>query len=189
MKRNAEAEKDISKLEAGFRRFVHDALPIAIAKLGVKVTPPTVDVFVVPDSYWLKLRDNAWAKTATQEEWMNAKAVAIYTPTSFSDRLRASIELQHTDKNHNYDKNMDYNAVVFLRRGTLVKGEEERTVLEFYASLASASFSLAIATHFGRYSVCPITDPFNDRNAEEAMGILTAPLTPERFAQRYGPQD
>jgi hypothetical protein len=189
VKTNVEAEKELSQLQAGFRRFVHDTLQIAIAKLGLKVEPPIVDVFVVPETYWLRLRDSAWANGATREEWMNARAVAVYLPVGFEDRLRATLELQRTDRSHNYDENVDYNAVVFLRRGTLVKGEEKTAVLEFYASLASSSFALAIAAEFGHYTVCTISDPFNDRNAAEAMGILTAPLTPEQFAQRYGPQD
>lgn len=189
MKMNAEMEKQLSKVQVGFSRFVHDILPIANAKVGVPVAPPTVQVLIVPESYWPNLRNNVWSKGVREEEWMSVKAVAVYTPASFEVRLRALTELQQKDHTHNYDRDIDYNAVIFLRQGTPTKGEEEHAVLEIYATLASACFSLAIATMFRRYSVCPIANPFEDKNAEEAMGTLTATLTPEQFAQRYGPED
>jgi hypothetical protein len=186
MKMNVEMEKQLLKVQAGFNRFVHDILPIANAKVGVPVAPPTVKVLIVPESYWSKLRNNIWSKEVREEEWMSAKAVAVYTPASFEVRLRALTELQLKDHAHNYDKDIDYNAMIFLRQGTRIKGNEEHAVLEIYAALASACFSLAIATMFGRFSVCPIANPFSDKNAEEAMGTLTATLTPEEFARRYG---
>ena len=180
-------EEQIGKLQAGYRRFIHDILPIAIAKLDFKVDPPVADVILVPEPYWRKLRDNVWTRGATREEWENAKAVAVFFPASFENRLRVITELQRTDTRHNYDQNVDYNAIVFLRLGAPpTKSDEESAVLELYAALASSCFSLAIAARFGRFSVCPISNPFGDRNAEEAMRMLTAPLTPEEFAKRYG---
>lgn len=186
---NAEMEKQLSRVQAGFKRFVHDILPIALAKLDFEVNPPVADVILVPEPYWKKLRDNVWARGTTREEWETAKGVAVFFPATFENRLRVITELQRTDTKHNYDQNMDYNAIVFLRLGAHpTKVDEEVAVLELYAALASSCFSLAIAARFDRFSVCPVRDPFNDRNAEEAMGMLTAPLTPEEFAKRYGPE-
>jgi hypothetical protein len=178
-----------SKVLVAFRRFVRDILPIAMARTGVKIEPPTVDVTLVPSVHWLELRDNVPGAWNFEDDWMNVKAVAVYLPLSFEDRLRVLIELQQTDHSHNYDQNLDYNAVIFLHKVDLVKGQEERTVIELYAAMASACFGLVVNAATGCYGVCPIRNPLNDTNAAAAVAALTLHMTPSEFARRYGPED
>lgn len=95
-----------------------------------KIEPPTVDVILLPDPYWAKLRHTVYAEKFEAEDWINAKVVAVYMPVPFDDRLRALTELQQTDPNHNYDENVDFNAMIFLRKRKPARGEEERAVIE-----------------------------------------------------------
>jgi hypothetical protein len=183
-----ETRNPIDKIQRPFRRFVQDILPFAIAKVGVKIEPPTVDVILVPNSYWANLRNTVHAEKLQADEWMSAKVVAVYMPVPFEDRLRALTELQQTDPNYNYDHHLDYNAIIFLRKTKPARGEEERTVIELYAAMAAACFGLVVSTPFRRYSICPISNPFNDTNAQAAMEALTASMTPAEFARRYGPE-
>jgi hypothetical protein len=178
-----------SKVLVGFRRFVHDILPIAIARLGLDIEPPAVDVAIVPDQYWMKLPENVPCLENFEKTWTDVKAVAVYIPLSFENRLRVMVELQRTDPAGNYDRQVDYDSVIFLRKTELVEGQEERTVIEFYASMAAACFGLVITAATGDYGVCPISNPFRDTNATAAMETLTRSMTPSEFVKRYAPED
>jgi hypothetical protein len=189
MKMNVEKENQLSRIQTPFRRFVKDILPIAIARVGVKIEPPTVDVIFVPDSYWAKLRHTVHAEKFEADDWVNAKVVSVYMPMPLEDGLRALTELQQTDPNHNCDQHIDYNAMIFLRKRKPARGEEERAVIELYAAMAAACFGLVANAAFGCYGVCPISNPLNDTNAQAAVEALTANMTPAEFARRYGPED
>jgi hypothetical protein len=187
-----ENDREIEKLHVGLRRFVHDIIPQVMKITGIQINPPTVDVVLIPDSYWQKMRLHIpLTHKFDQEDWSKIKAVAVYIPLSFEDRLRAFTELLRTDPEHKfYDDKLDYNAVIFLHNCKKpAKGEEEQAVVELYAALASACFPLTINASLGCFGVGPITTPLNDPNAAAAMHALTADKTPEQFAKLYGPED
>lgn len=183
-------DREIQKVYAGFRQFVRDLIPIVTRIAGVQIAPPTVDVMLVPDSYWGKMHDSIpLCQKFDRGDWAHIKAVAAYFPLKFEDRLRALAELQETDPKHNYDAKLDFDAVIFLhQRKKPSKGQEEQAVIELYASLASACFPLTINVSMGCFGVSPITNPLDDPNAAGAMHALVASMTPEQFASSYGPQ-
>jgi hypothetical protein len=183
-------DREIEKVHAGFRRFIRDLIPIVTHISGVQIVPPTVDVMLVPDSYWGKMHDSIpLCQKFDRDDWAHIKAVAAYFPLKFEDRLRALGELQETDPKHNYDAKLDYDAVVFLHQCKKPsKGQEEQAVIELYAALASACFPLTVNVSMGCFGISPITNPLDDPNAAGAMHALVASMTPEQFASNYGPQ-
>jgi hypothetical protein len=191
MENTVETDREIEKVHRGFRQFVRDLIPHVIEITGVQIEPPTVDVMLIPDSYWGKMRDSIpLCKKFGQGDWAQIKAVAAFIPLSFEDRLRALVELQKTDPKLDCDSKLDYNAVIFLH---LCKkpatGQEEHAAIELYAALASACFPLVINVSIGCFGVSPVTNPLNDPNAVGAMHAVVTGKTPEQFAKLYGPED
>jgi hypothetical protein len=181
---------EIEKVQAGFRQFVRDLIPIVTKIVGVQIALPTVDVVLVPDGYWGRMRDSIpLCQKFDRDDWAHIKAVAAYFPLKFEDKLRALAELQETDPRHNYDAKLDYDAVVFLHLCKRpAKSQEEKAVIELYSALAAACFPLTVNVSLGCFGVSPITNPLNDSNAMGAIHALVADMTPEQFTSRYGPK-
>jgi len=184
-------EKSYENLIRGLRQFAKDVVAIAARTVSLETTNlPTVDVILVSDKHWQRTRNSIpLAQKYNDSMWHEVKAVAIYTPSTFTDRLKIYAELQKRDPQINYDPRLDYDAMIFIHEPPRpnTSTEEIQCVTRLYLSIASACFPLAAIASIHDYGISPITDPMNDINASDALEQLASKLTPEQFRARYCP--
>jgi hypothetical protein len=182
---------EYEKLLNGFRKFAADIIPIAARTAGIMTTSlPAIDIIIVPNHWWRTTRTKIpLAVKYSDNDWQMIQAVSVYTPTTFSQRLKLYAQLQQQDPSYNYDSHLDFDAIIFVHQPPKpsTKEEELQFTLRLYASIASACFPLVVNYSLHCYGISPITDPMNDQNALAAICQLTNKLTPEQFAAKYGP--
>lgn len=185
-----EENENYENLIRGFRQFAKDVMSIAARITGIATTTlPSIDVIVVPDQMWLLARDKIpLAAKYNDNAWRSIRALAVYTPSTFAQRLKFYTELQQSDNTYNYDSHVDYDSIIFVHQPPKpTKADETKTAIELFASIASACFPLAVTYDLHCYGIAPITDPLNDTNAFHALSEIAEKLTPEQFATKYGP--
>ena len=167
--------------EAPFNRFARDFLSFAMRKLGANIKSPSVGVLLVPDDDWWNRLERIIEPSQNLRNWKEAKAAVFYMPSTLEDRLRVAEEIQRV-KPGEYDRFVDYCALVLLRRPELLGDGVQGTMDIYYGMVASCIrlVLLAVAQSGGVGIVVDYEAP-----ALKMMNDFFSTMTPDEFAARY----
>ena len=170
--------------EAPFNRFVHDFLGFAIGKLGANIEPPSACVFLVPDSGWWNMLGHL-IELQGFPYWKEARAAVVYVPSTLEDRIMLADEIERTKSGGEYDRFVDYNSFIWVRRPELFSDGVEAAT-EIYYSMAACCIRLVTFAAAGSGGVGVISG-----YEEPAVGMMNnfcSTMTPSEFAARYVPE-
>jgi hypothetical protein len=169
--------------EEPLERLARDFLRFATAKLAADVAPPCAGVLIMSD-------DSSWeylmhaVELDGLHDLRGTKAVAIYMPSTLEQRVRLATELQRIHAGE-YDRFLDYQALICVRRPEL-DGNMLQVTVDLYYAIATSSIQLVILAKASVGGIGVVKG--YEKPALAMMNDFFSSMTPDQFAARYGPE-
>jgi len=169
--------------ERPFNVFVRDFLRFVITRSAVGIEPPSACVFLVPTDEWWNTLGHL-IEPRGLPYWKEARAAAVYVPSTLEDRIMLADEIERTKSGGEYDRFVDYNSLIWVRRPEL-SSDGVQAATEIYYGMAACCIRLVNLATAGSGGVGIISS-----YEEPALGMMNdfcSTMTPAEFAARYVP--
>ena len=118
-------------------------------------------------------------------KWEECYVAAAYLPSTMEDRLRVMAAFQAKESPGEYDRYLDMNTLVWVRRPTGAL-DDVNVIIEIYTRIAAATLRLLPLITAKAPGIIVLDRP--DKQASDLLIDFTNQMTQTEFANRYVPE-